>query len=206
MQEEVAEAPVAGKSGGEMWQRPHLPTISVMALVRLRRALSNKNVFVNVPGKNSDMVIGAICNRLTENGLLFATAHGRVIAALTALQEKKGMDATNSREILPSMPPLGMSRERLPTMPPLNTPAAAADARAAAAAAAAVLSEHTAPRLIDTEDEEGGELHHMLDPDSGEEASLTSLTSLPPPPSPTCHAPHFPHWSPTCPSCCRPSR
>lgn len=173
LEEEVASPTMAGPVDQELWQRPHLPTISVMALVRLRRSLTEKNVFVDVPGTNFDMVISAICNRLTENGLLFATAHGRVVAALTTLQEKKSMDATleklgGSRERLPTMAPLSSSRERLEQFAP---PAEKASSRDRSPS-------YPTPRFFDTPDEEGGELYHMLDPDSGEEAVEMMIANL----------------------------
>ena len=51
MEEDLLEPDDGGtrRKGKKKWSRPHLPTVSVPALVRLRRALGASNVLLDVP-------------------------------------------------------------------------------------------------------------------------------------------------------------
>ena len=78
--EEDLKEPLSKDKGkkANAWSRPHLPSISVPALFRLRQALRASNILLDVPGMSLDEVLFSVLSALIRSGDL--TLEGALLA------------------------------------------------------------------------------------------------------------------------------
>ena len=85
-------------TGTGKWSRPHLPTISIPALVRLRSFFSASNVFLNLEGNDLDVICRTLCTRLQTNGLLTSEEQAdRLYSAFSTTQAAREKPAGGGR-------------------------------------------------------------------------------------------------------------
>lgn len=73
-------------AGHEEWSRPHLPTLSVPALVHLRQCLGAQNILLDVPGSTLAVVVDRVLAALVAQNALPAESFTLAKHALSGSQ------------------------------------------------------------------------------------------------------------------------
>jgi hypothetical protein len=89
---------------GKEWSRPHLPTLSVPALVQLRQALFAGNVMLDVEGATLSAVMETVISGLVTSKLLPADCAELARAALSGADKPGGPRAKGRSLLRPFVP------------------------------------------------------------------------------------------------------
>ena len=160
------EEDASGQAGE--WSRPHLPTVSIFGLVKLRAALDSRNVLIDLVASNIDDVARQTCAVLLTSAYIQVHELERIYKALTVRSSPVTPASTPS--IRPNVATADEDASLAPVVPTaLQLPAAVAQAEGAATSARSPKKSPLTSPSRDPDADQNQDLFHLLDPDVGEE-------------------------------------